>query len=601
MSLKDVISPFYAWKRALDKPFTIKKPIEEREGADRYRGFHVNDIDKCIGCGSCEEICQNDAIDMVKVDGKKAQNGDSGLRPQIDYGRCCWCGLCVDICPTGSLGMSNEYTWVTPDADEWVFKPGVDDKKWKDDEKGYRRTDEAWLLTPEQEKMPVEDPEVRKHTFKEMAFGYTDQMAFDEATRCLECGLCVQACPTHMDIPEYIRSIRENRLEEGLKILYDTNPFPDSCGRVCTAHCQDVCALSHNGESIAIRWLKRYITDKTARDKNRILGIGRKLPSLGKKVAIIGSGPSGLTAAFYLRNYGYDVTVYKKNEKLGGMLRYGIPEYRLPDEVLDREIRSILDLGVEIVHDVEVGKDISLKKIKENVDAVFVSIGAQKGTEMPIEGIDTQGVLIGVDFLYHLAHGDQQYPGESVVVVGGGNTAMDVCRSSVRMGSKTVRVLYRRTEKEMPADHVEVEEAKEEGVEFDFLAAPTKISRQNDKLEIKCIRMQLGEPDASGRRRPVPIEGSEFTLEANTLIMAIGQKVEDEAVEDVDMQVSRRGTIEVNPINLETSVEGIFAGGDCETGPTDAIHAIAAGKEAAYFIHHYLSGKKKAGDTNESK
>jgi len=588
MSLKDVISPFYAWKRALDKPFTIKKPIEEREGADRYRGFHVNDIDKCIGCGSCEEICQNDAIDMVKVDGKEANNkGDSGLRPQIDYGRCCWCGLCVDICPTGSLGMSNEYTWVTPEADEWVFKPGVDDKKWKDDEKGYRRTEEAWLLTPDQIEMPVEKPEVRKNSFEEMAFGYTDQMAIDEATRCLECGLCVAACPTHMDIPEYIRSIRENRLEDGLKILYDTNPFPESCGRVCTAHCQDVCALSHNGEPIAIRWLKRYITDKTWEKRDEILGIGKEMPNNGRTVAIIGGGPSGLTAAYYLRNYGYDVTVYKRNPKMGGMLRYGIPEYRLPKAVLDREVKTIMDLGVHVIYE-EVGKDIMLHEINEKYDAVYVSVGAQKGTQMPIEGIDTPGVLVGVKFLCKLERGEQEDLGNTVVVVGGGNTAMDVCRSAVRLGSKDVRILYRRTEKEMPADEAEVHEAKEEGVQFNFLVSPVKISRDAGKLKVKCINMQLGEPDASGRRRPVPIEGSEFTIKADSLIMAVGQQVDDEVVQDEKVKTTKWKTIQVDDANLETNIDGIFAGGDCRTGPDDAIHAIASGKEAAYFIHRYI-------------
>jgi len=591
MSLKDVVSPFYAWKRALDKPFTIKKPVTEREGAQRYRGFHVNDIDKCIGCGTCEEICQNDAIDMVKVEGKEPGNGDSGLRPQIDYGRCCWCGLCVDVCPTGSLGMSNDYIWVTPHAEDWVFKPGVDEKDWNNDDKGYRRTEEAWLLTPEQQEMPVIDPDIRKNNFEEMALGYTDEMAVAEATRCLECGLCVEACPTHMDIPEYIRAIRENRLEEGLQILYDTNPFPASCGRICTAHCQDVCALSHNGEPVAIRALKRYITDKTISRTREILGMGRELPTLGKSVAIIGGGPSGLTAAYYLRNYGYKVTVYKKNDKLGGMLRYGIPEYRLPKKILDDEIRTILELGVEIIHNVEVGKDISLEEIKEKFDAVFVSVGAAKGTQMPIEGIDTPGVLIGVNFLCELARGKKHDLGESVVVVGGGNTAMDVCRSAVRLGAKEVKVLYRRTEKEMPANREEVVEAQEEGVNFEFLVSPVKVSRKGNKLHIECVRMQLGEPDDSGRRRPEPIKGSEFTIESDTLIMAVGQQVDGEVAQGTSLKIGRRGTIVVNPINLATTEEGIFAGGDCRTGPDDAIHAIAAGKEAAYFIHHYLSRK----------
>ncbi len=593
MSLRDVISPFYAWKRALDKPFTINKPIAEREGAERYRGFHVNDLNKCIGCGTCEEICQNEAIDMVEFAGQEPGKGDSGLRPQIDYGRCCWCALCVDVCPTGSLGMSNDYIWVTPHPEEWVFKPGADEKEWKDDEKGYRRTEEAWLLDPELREMPVMEPEVRKRTFREMALGFSDQTAIDEASRCLECGICVAACPTHMDIPEYIRAIRENRLEEGLEILYDTNPFPESCGRICTARCQDVCAVGHNGEPIAIRFLKRYITDKTAEEKYRILGIGKTLPSTGKRVAIIGGGPSGLTAAYYLRNYGHHVTVFEKHDHLGGMLRYGIPEYRLPKAVLDREIQTILDTGVEVKFNREVGKDISLKEIRNQFDAVFVSVGAQKGTQMPIEGMDTPGVLVGVDFLDRIAEGERPNLGKRVVVVGGGNTAMDVCRSSVRLGAEEVVVLYRRTEAQMPANREEIEEAKEEGVKFQFLVNPIKIRKKGDSLEIECIRMELGEPDASGRRRPVPVEGSNFTVEADTCIMAIGQKVDGTMARQIDIKLTRWGTFEVNPDTLETNVEGIFAGGDCERGPDDAISAIADGKKAAYFIQRYLEKKKQ--------
>ncbi len=588
MSLKDTLSPFYAWKRALEKPFTIKKPVEEREGAPRYRGFHVNDIEKCIGCGTCEEICQNEAIDMVPVDFIHVEKGDSGLRPQIDYGRCCWCALCVDVCPTGSLGMSNDYIWATPNAEEWVFKPGVDDNPWKDDDKGYRRTDEAWLLDPKLTPMPVMEPDVRKHTFDEMAYGYEVVMAVEEASRCLECGICIDACPTHMDIPAYIKAIRENRLEDGLKLLYDTNPFSESCGRVCTAHCQDVCALGHNGEPIAIRWLKRYITDNTADRRNEILGIGQPLPQKEEHVAVIGGGPAGLTAAFYLRNYGYKVTVFEKHDKLGGMLRYGIPEYRLPKATLDREIQTILDTGVEVKYNIEVGKDVSFKEIREKYDAVFISVGAQIGTQMPIEGSDTPGVLSGVEFLDRIAEGERPDLGERVIVVGGGNTAMDVCRSSVRLGAKDVYVYYRRTEAEMPANVEEIEEAKEEGVKFEFLTAPTKISKEGDKLKIECIRMQLGEPDATGRRRPMPIEGSEFTIHADTCIMAIGQKVDSSLAEGTEVKVTRWGTFEVDPDTLQTNVPGVFAGGDCELGPDDAIHAIADGKKAAYFIDKYL-------------
>jgi glutamate synthase (NADPH/NADH) small chain len=588
MKLRDIISPFYAWKRALEKPFTIAKPVAERPGAPRYRGFHVNDTSTCIGCGTCEEICQNGAIDMVEVPGFEAGKGDSGLRPAIDYGRCCWCSLCVDICPTGCLGMSNEYNWISDAGDDWVFVPGVDDKRWNRDELGYRRAEAAWLLEPEAVEMPVIEPEKRKKTFEEMTLGYDQELAKQESERCIECGLCIEACPTHMDVPQYIRAIREDDLDEALRILYDTNPFSESCGRICTAHCQEACALAHKGEPIMIRWLKRYITDRTADSRDEILGIGSDIKETGKSIAIVGGGPSGLTAAYYLKNYGHAVTLYEMHDKLGGMLLWGIPEYRLPEKILQREIKTILDMGVEVKLTTSIGGDLKLSELRRKHDAVYISIGAQKGSGMPIDGMDAPGVLIGVEFLERINEGERPDLGRRVTVVGGGNTAMDVCRSAVRLGSEDVRVLYRRTEKEMPAAHEEVEEAREEGVEFDFLVAPEKIERGSEGLEITCIRMELGEPDESGRRRPVPIEGSEFTVTADTCIMAIGQYVDASAMEEAGVKVTRWQTAEVDEETLSTSVEGIFAGGDCMTGPDDAIRAIADGKKAAYAIHRYL-------------
>lgn len=588
MSLKDLITPFYAWGRAFDKPYTINKPLDDREGADNYRGFHLNNLEACIGCGTCEEICQNDAIDMVPVEGLEPSKGDSGLRPHIDYGRCCWCGLCVDVCPTGSLGMSNEYKWVSEDADEFRFTPGVDDKSWNDADKGYRRREESWLLTPDLHEMPVLEPEVRRDTFDEMSLGYSDILSEAEAARCLECGLCVDACPAHMDIPEYIKAVREGRLDDGLEILYDTNPFSEACGRICTAKCQDVCALTHNGKAIPVRALKRYITDQTADRKNEILGIGEETKETGRSVAVVGGGPSGLTAAFYLRNYGHAVTVYEKHDHLGGMLRYGIPEYRLPKKVLDREIQVILDTGVKVIKGIDVGRDVTLQSLREEYDAVYLSVGAQKGTDMPIDGTDTPGVLSGVDFLDRIASGERPDIGDNVIVVGGGNTAMDVCRSSVRLGAENVQVLYRRTEKEMPANREEIVEAKEEAVNFEFLASPVQIRKENDKLQVTVIRMELGKPDDSGRRRPIPIEGSEYTIEADTCIMAIGQKVDNAVAQDVDVKLTPWGTFEVDTDTLATSQVGLYAGGDCQSGPDDAIRAIADGKKVAYSINEYF-------------
>lgn len=584
MSLKDVISPFYAWRRAFEKPDTIEKPLKDREGAELYRGFHTNDIEKCIGCGSCEEICQNAAIDLVEVASEQSKSGDSGLKPMIDYGRCCWCALCVDICPTGSLKMSNDYTWVTEDSEAFRFVPGVDEKKWNTSEKGYKRGKEAWLVKGEREHMPEKEPEVRKNDFDEYAMGYTDEQAIVEAGRCLECGICVEACPTHMDVPKYISTIKNNDFDEGLRIMYETNPMLEACGRICTAKCEDVCAVGHNGKPIAIRWLKRYIGDKTFERKDEIMDL-QPVERTGKKVAVIGGGPAGLTAAFYLRRLGHEAVIYEQHDKLGGMLKWGIPDYRLPADVLQREIDFILRQGVDVKYGVKVGMDITFETLHKENDAVFIGVGAQIGSGMPIEGMDTEGVASGVDFLEKVAKNEKPYVGSNAVIVGGGNTAMDATRSSIRLGAKAT-VLYRRTEAEMPANSEEIREAKEEGADINILTTPTKIEKlDSGKLRITCQKMELGEPDSSGRRRPIPVDGSEFDIEADVCIMAIGQKVEPEFSETIDLKVTKWGTFEVHSDTLKASKEGVYAGGDCETGPDDAIRAIAAGKKAAYFIN----------------
>lgn len=263
-SLRDVLSPFTAWKHVIETPVTLKNPIG-REAAERYRGFHQNDTDKCIGCGSCETICQNAAIDMVPVDAPK--DGDSGLRPQIDYGRCCWCALCVDVCMTGSFTMSNEYTWVDSDPDAFRFIPGVDKMPWDEIEKGYHRPGERMLSGLTRPEMAEMEPEARIGNFDEIVAGYTREQAVLEADRCVECGLCVATCPAHMDIPDYIAAIRDGDYDLGIQILYETNPFSEVCGRVCTHKCEAVCAAQYEGEPIAIRWLKRHIIDNVSEER----------------------------------------------------------------------------------------------------------------------------------------------------------------------------------------------------------------------------------------------------------------------------------------------------------------------------------------------
>ena len=282
MILKDILSPFYVWKRAFSKPFTTKKPLSERPGSERYRGFHKNDMDQCIGCGSCETICQNAAIDMVPVEGIETTYSDSGLRPRIDYGRCCWCALCVDICTTSSLSMSNEYIWIDSDPEVFRFVPGRENKTWDKLEAGYKRVEGYDLLHRERIEMPMIAPQESVKSFLEMVKGYAVEEAQKEAMRCVECGLCIATCPAHMNIPGYIKAVRNGDLQQGLELLYETNPLPATCGRICTHRCEDVCAMGVQGEPIAIRWLKRFLIDQVELPelKQKIL---KEYPDNGKK------------------------------------------------------------------------------------------------------------------------------------------------------------------------------------------------------------------------------------------------------------------------------------------------------------------------------
>ncbi|HMA61221.1 MAG TPA: FAD-dependent oxidoreductase, partial [bacterium] len=451
MKIEDILSPFNVWKRAFSKTFTTRKPLEERPGAKRYRGFHKNDLEKCIGCGSCEEICQNAAIDMVPVEGQETTDGDSGLRPKIDYGRCCWCALCVDICPSNSLSMSNEYIWIDEDADNFRFVAGNENKPWDELEEGYRRKGDYRLTDPERIEMEMENPERGIKSFIEMVKGYSKEQALKEADRCVECGICVATCPAHMDIPRYIKAIREDDLEEAVELLYKTNPMPATCGRICTRKCEDACAIGADGEPIAIRWLKRYIIDQIEDPEIRSILQEKQFAEKDQKIAIIGAGPGGLSAAYYLRNMGYQVTIYEAHENPGGEIWYGVPEYRMPYKELKAEIDRIQDLGVEMKFNTEVGVKVDFQDLYDNHDAVFISTGLTQPYNLRIEGEDLPGVISGLDFLEKVAQGEKPEIGSKVLVIGGGNVAIDAARTSRRLGSD-VEILYRRREVDMPAD-----------------------------------------------------------------------------------------------------------------------------------------------------
>ncbi len=596
MSLRDITAPFTVWKRALEKPYTDRKPLVNRPGADRYRGFHINAVDKCIGCGTCESVCQNEAIDLVPVESRKTKHGDSGLRPKVDYGRCCWCALCVDICPTGSLGMSNEYVWVDKDPEVFRFVPGEDIKPWNESEKGYRRSTGYDLLEPKRVDMPILDFEESRKSFVEMVQGYSKEQAQTEADRCIACGICIATCPAHMDVPAYIDAIRRDDMGDGLRIVYEANPLPASCGRVCSHACEYVCAMKHKGEAISIRWLKRYIVDQIySGDYRKFLASAAE--ENGQHIAIIGSGPGGLAAAYYLRLLGYSITVYDANERAGGMLRYGIPEYRLPYDQVDKDVEYIRSLGVIIEQNVRIGVDRSFREIYDASDAVFFSTGLSDPFALDIPGEELKGVIPGLKILDDVTKGITPDIGSSVVVVGGGNVAMDAARTSRRYGAD-VTVLYRRREVDMPADDEEIEESRGEGCAITTQAIPLRIEKgDRTRLKLYWGKAEMIPDEKGGRPRPQLIEGSEEVVECDTVIPAIGQGADYQFLPEENsakLEFSR-GMVVVNEFK-QTGDLKIFAGGDITNRTRDAISAIANGHSAAKGIDIYLTNFARNGE-----
>lgn len=591
MNLRDILSPLYVWKRAFEKPYSINTLSKARPGAARYRGFHQNDLDKCIGCGTCAEICQNQSIEMVPV--SEAKDGDSGLRPKIDYGRCCWCALCVDICPSGSLTMSNAYTWVEEGLDRdvqetYCYIPGVDKKDWDNEELGYHRPEGYELLHLERVPMPHLHSDERLGSFVEMVKGYSRELAIKEADRCIQCGICTATCPAHMNIPAYIKAVREDRIADGLKILYETNPMPGVCGRVCTRRCEDVCALSHRGEAISIRWLKRYLTDCVEAEAYQEV-LQSEIKPNGKKIAIIGSGPGGLSAAYYLARLGYEVEIYEKNPAAGGMLRYGIPEYRLPYESLDKDIKYILSLGVKIHYNTAVGKKISFDEIYENHAAVFISTGLFEPFIIGIKGEENEGVISGLKLLEDVTNGKEVQLGRHVVVVGGGNVAMDAARTARRLGSD-VTVLYRRRLVDMPADREEIEEALEENVVFSCQAIPLEINKLSDgRLELVWGKAEMKQEEGAKRPSPVLIEGSREVLVADTIIAAIGQGMNFSWMDGEAFARIKFGKWNITADRWgRSSDQKVFIGGDMFNRTADAISAIADGHRSARAMDQLL-------------
>lgn len=414
---------------------------------------------------------------------------------------------------------------------------------------------------------------------------------------------CKNTCPAGVDVQGYISLIEKGLYSEAVKLIKQDNPLPAICGRVCVRPCEVACRrnLLDEGAAVGIDYMKRFAADRDLESETHY--IPEIEAATGKKVAIIGGGPGGLSAAYWLQQRGHQCDIYEAAPKPGGWLRYGIPEYRLPNDLLDQEIETITELGVNIFCNKKLGDNISFKEIQEKYDSYILTIGSQRGTLIGCEGDDADNVFSGIDFLRNMEMTGQRYDfsGKKVAVVGGGNTAMDCCRTSIRCGADKVYVIYRRTEKEMPANPIEIHESKLEGVEYLFLTNPSKVNKDENGAvkSVTCLKMELGEPDASGRRRPVPVEGSEFDLEVNYILAAIGQKTDVNFIEDVnsstksgELKVNRWGDIDADKHTLQTGVPGMFAAGDGVSGPATIIEAVAQAKTAVRSCHQYLTGQE---------
>lgn len=459
----------------------------------------------------------------------------------------------------------------------------------------------------EKVKMPEQDPKVRSKNFEEVAQGYTAEMAVEEARRCMNCKKqpCVEGCPVNVHIPDFIAKVREGKFLEAYDIIRSTNALPAVCGRVCPqeSQCEGNCVRGKKGESVGIGRLERFCADY-AMSRGETVGTV-KTEKNGKKVAVVGSGPGGLTVAGDLINLGYDVTVFEALHQPGGVLSYGIPEFRLPKELVKREIKTLEERGVKIECNMVIGKILSLEELKEDYgfDAVYIGSGAGLPNFMGIPGENLNGVYSANEFLtrtnlmrsYDFPDTDTPIKvGKRAAVVGGGNVAMDAARCAKRLGAEETYVVYRRSEEEMPARREEIHHAKEEGVILKNLTNPTAVLG-DDKgwvKGLKCVEMELGEPDASGRRRPVVKEGSDFILDVDTVIIAIGSSPNPLILSATEgLESDKRGCIVADGETGKTSLEGVFAGGDAVTGAATVILAMGAGKKAAAAIHEYLKDK----------
>jgi formate dehydrogenase major subunit len=529
--------------------------------------------DRCVECHHCDNICPMD-IDIVNetrvellndpdvkqaleaANVKNLSRKDYNSLPKelqdkitgkikyfkVPAGECIRCYQCVDVCP-----VHNENTATQP---------------------------------------VMLEPVTRITNFQEVNKGFTPELALMEAERCLQCEdhPCMDACPARQDVPGYIKAIKEGDPSKSLEIILETNPLPLTCGRVCPAFCKKACVRGYNGDPIAISILKRF-----AADKGKFPSI-KPERSTGKKVAVVGSGPAGLTVAWELTKMGHKVQMFEALPVAGGMLAVGIPEYRLPKKVLNKEIDNIKRFGAKLDTEKPIGPDFNFEELfEQGYDVIFVGVGAHTPKAMRLPGEELEGVLPATDFLRDVNLGREVKLGNTVAVIGGGNVAMDAVRTSLRIGAKKVLLVYRRAEEQMPADPLEIEESREEGVEYHLLRNPTKIIGQDGKVVgMEIIKMELGEPDASGRRRPVPIEGSEYRVKVDNVIPAISQAPDLSWVPEGTVDITKWNTIDAVEKTGETKMKGIYAAGDDVTGPKTVIEAVAASRKAAKAIDMFL-------------
>jgi NADPH-dependent glutamate synthase beta subunit-like oxidoreductase len=495
--------------------------------------------------------------------------------------QCFDCGTCTGVCPVSESG-----TGFDPRKILHMIKLGLKDKLLSSPTIWHcTHCDSCAFVCPQDVKFSAVADVLREMAIAQGYHGREECEKWGTAP-------CKAACPAHISIQGFVTAIAEGRYEEGLKIIKEEMPFPGICGRICPHPCEEKCNRGRLDKPIAIEFLKRFLADMDLSLETPY--IPKKKPGKQEKVAVIGAGPAGLTAAYYLAIEGYPVTVFEKLPVVGGMMAVGIPEFRLPRNILQAEIDVIKRLGVEIRLNVEIGKDLSFTGLEKDYKAIFIGVGCHRALKLEIPGEEEwPGVIDGLTFLRDVNLGRPPSSRGRLVVIGGGNTAVDCARVAKRLRYQSVTILYRRTREEMPASSWEVEETMEEEIDIQFLTAPVQIMGEGGKVSgLRCIRMKMGEPDESGRRRPVPIKGSEFTVEADIIITAIGQTPDLTWLpHGLGTTISKKGLLMADPLTALTGIPGVFSGGDVVSGPWTVVEAVASGKRAAISIDRFLRGK----------